>query len=215
MQFKFTRTHAILAAVVVTLLVIVISIASSFSSIKKEGVDRETALTSQYLDNQNELSKYISGFYEQLGVADRKSEQLNTILVEAIKGRYEGNTSAQPGQGQLFSAIAEAYPELTQLDVYDKVVDYIASNRESYATKQTKLLDMLSRYDNWRNTGLLHEPMVSMMGFPSDTLRAQIGNDITRGEDALDQMYRIVTTEQGSEAYRSGTMDPLTVDPAK
>lgn len=213
---KFKPVYGVVAGVVIIALFAVIGLFSTFNTVQKEGVNWETQLNAQYLANQNELSSYVSGFYEQLGVADRKSEKLNEILVEAVKGRYEGHTSAQPGQGQLFSAITEAYPDLTaNLNVYDKIVDYITGGREAYKSKQDKLLDMLGRYDNWRQSGLVHSRVVSMVGYPSNSLEARIGNNVTHGEDARNQMYRIVLTDAAVDAYETGTMDPLSVDPAK
>lgn len=206
---------AVIGGFVAVVMLVVVSVFVSFNNTQKQGVDLETQLTAQYLDNQNELSSYISGFYETIGVADRKSEKLETILVEAVKGRYDGKTSAQPGNGQLFSAIVEAYPDLAALDTYDKVVDYISAGREAYKQKQTKLLDMLRNYDKWRNSGLVKKQMVAMVGFPSENLKAQIGTEIKRGRDAEDQMYLIVTTSDTKTAYETGTMDPLTPEPQK
>ena len=81
------------------------------NGLQKEGVARETELNAQYLDNQNELSTYISKFYETVGIANLKSDKMDQILLDAVKGRYEGHTSAQVGQGQLFSAINFTRPE--------------------------------------------------------------------------------------------------------
>ena len=199
----------------VAILVIVVVVFSTFNGIQKEGVDKETALNAQYLDNQNELGSFISTFYEQLGIADRKSDKLNAILTEAVKGRYEGETSAQPGQGQLFSAITEAYPDLTQnLSVYDKVLDTVSSGRAAYKNKQTKLLDMLRSYDRWRNRGILHKMLVNTAGYPSDGLEARIGTKVVKGDAARDQMYLIVLPSDAAEAYTTGTMEPMTIPPS-
>jgi len=98
---------------------------SSLNGIQKDGVNYETQLNAQYLDNQNELGSYISGFYEQVGVANLKSQKMDQILTDAVKGRYDGNaSSAQVGHGQLFSAIQEAYPNV-DLSVYDKILNYV------------------------------------------------------------------------------------------
>lgn len=191
---------------------IVFTLGFTFGSVNKarnEGITREAALNAQYLDNQNELSSFVSTFYEQLGIADRKSDKLESILVEAVKGRYEGETSAQPGGGALFSAISEAYPDLSALDTYDKVADTISAGREAYKNKQSKLLDMLRSYDTWRKKGLVHSKVVSAAGFPSSGLQARIGDKVTTGSEALDHMYRIVLASQAAEAYETGTLEPL------
>jgi hypothetical protein len=183
----------------------------TMNSIQQEGVAQETALSAQYLDNQNELSSYKASFYEQIGVANLKSEKMDQILEDAVKGRYDGNSSAQPDRGQLFSAIVEAYPDLKGLDIFDKIVDHIRAGREAYKQKQSKLLDMLRAYDRWRGSGIIHSRLVKMAGFPSEHLEARIGTSVKRGAEARDQMYLIVTTADTKKAYETGTDEPLQV----
>lgn len=177
---------------------------------QKTMVSKEQALSAQYQDNQNELSTYVSTIKESLGVADRNTEALDQVLSDAIKGRYDGETTAEPGTGQLFSAIVEAYPDLQGVSLpYAKVQDAIFSGRQAYKNTQTKLLDMLRDYETWKNSGFIHSKLVAMVGAPSDNLRAQIGTAVSRGQDALDQMYIIVLAGEAQDAYTSGTMDPM------
>jgi hypothetical protein len=61
---------------------------------------------------------------------------------------------------------------------------------------------MLREYDTWRNCGLIHKHVVSMVGAPSQNLKAQIGTQINRGQDA-------------QKAYQTGTMDPLDLGPTQ
>lgn len=185
---------------------------AKLNSTNQAGVHREARLNALYQDNQNKLSAYVSGFYEQLGVAKAKSDKVDTILLDAVKGRYEGKTAARPGGGGLFSAMVEAYPSLTSLDVYDKVVDYVQAGRAAYANDQTRLLDALREYQEWRRAGLLHRALVGLAGFPSNELRAPLGaGRVLRGQAALDQMYVIVLTSDTQKAFQSGTLDPLQV----
>lgn len=184
------------------------------NSLRSESVGHETGLNAQYLASQNYLSSYFSGFYEKVGVANLKSAKLDKILLDAVKGRYdkEGFSS----KTALFSAIAEAYPDLSGLDAYDKIIDYISSQREGYRANQDKLLDMLRSYDNWRQDGYLQSLIVeSLLGIPSQRLEARIGEVVLRGREARDKMYLIVLTEQTRDAYKSGTMAPLSVNPAQ
>lgn len=213
---KFFRPWMfVVGGIMLALTLGVFSIYNMFNTIQMEGVDRETALTAQYLDNQNELSSYVSGFYEQIGVANLKSDKMDQILLDAVKGRYDGHTSAQPGQGQLFSAISEAYPDLAGLNIYDKIVDYVKAGRESYKQKQSKLLGMLQQYDKWRESGIIQSRLIKLAGFPSHALRAQIGTSASFGEAALNQMYVIVLTSDTIKAYQTGVQDPLPVPGGK
>src|SRR5262245_58567300 len=118
---NLTRAHYALAGVILAVLLVFVGY-QQLNGVHQARADYENGLNAQYVSNQNELSSYISGFYEQLGVAKLKSQKLNDILLAAVKGRYDAKGSAaQVGKGQLFSAISEAYPELTGLNVYDKV----------------------------------------------------------------------------------------------
>jgi hypothetical protein len=190
---------------------------STFNNIDKDAERREAALTAQYLDNQNELSKFISGFNETFGVAEVKADKLNEVLENAMKGRYEsGSSAAVPGAAgntALFSAMVEAYPDLSGLDSYDRVIDYVQAGRESYKQQQTKLLDMIREYDTWRRSGLIHQRLVILAGHPGDGLRAQIAEKVVTGEVALEQMRLIVTTSDTRAAYTTGTMEPLATSP--
>lgn len=185
---------------------------SQFNSVQNNGVNQEQALNAQYLNAQNELSAYISTFYETVGIADAKSEKLDQVLTDAIKGRYDEGGVTLGGQGQLVSALTEAYPDLAGLDIYDEVIDVIRSGRESFRGQQEKLLDMLRRYDAWRDEDILRSMFVSMRGFPSDRVKVEIDGRTLRGQDALDEMWRIVLTEEARDAYDTKTLDPLTVD---
>jgi hypothetical protein len=208
----FGSTAGLVAIGVVVLLVVVaIWQFSSFNGIKNTGVAKESALNAQYLDNQNELSKVTLQIKESLGVADLKSQKLDEVLTDAVKGRYDGDLqAATPGQApQLISALVEAYPDMSGLATYDRVVDIIQAGRESYANKQSKLLDMLRDYDTWRRSGIINSWKVSLAGFPSDGLEARIGTKIERGQDALDQMYLIVLVEGTTEAYETGVIEPV------
>lgn len=193
------------------LLILGMGLYGKANGIQKTSVQYEKQLNAQYLDNQNELSKFQSGFYEQMGIAGAKSDRMNQILADAVSGRYEAGPQGQGGQ--MFSAMVEAYPDLAGLDIYDKIIDYVAAGRQSYKETQTKLLDMIRVYETWKDSGLIQSRLVSMMGVPSDRLEARIGTKVVKGEAALEQMKLIVTTSTTQAAYTTGTMEPMTVAP--
>jgi hypothetical protein len=189
---------------------------SRFNGIRHKGVEYETQLSAQYSDAQNELGSYISTFYEQFNIASAKADKLNTVLADAIKGRYDktGLTPAAPGQtqgNQLISAMVEAYPDLSGLNSFDRILDTISAGRTAYKNKQTALLDRLRSYDNWRNQDIIGSWLINIAGFPSHSLRAQVGQQFVTGTAAEDQMYVIVLPSDANQAYTSGTLEPLTV----
>lgn len=180
------------------------------NGLRSVSVSYETSLNAQYLDNQNFLSAYVSGFYEQLGVANLKSEKMDRILLDAVKGRY--GEKGFSSQGAFFSAVMEAYPDIKGLNIYDKIADYISSKREGYRAIQSKLLDMLRSYDNWRQDGYIQCWVTAgFIGIPSERLEARLDGKIKHGKEARDQMYVIVLADQAADAYKSGRMAPLQV----
>lgn len=198
----------------VAVLVLVIGVFSTLgyvNGVRNTGIQYEQSLNAQYQSNQNELSTYILQFNETLGIADKQSAELNAILVEAVKGRYDG--AMEPGTGgSMFSAIQEAYPDLTaNTEMYARVQDLVVSGRNAYKNDQDLLLDKIRVYETWKDTGLVKSMVVNSLGFPSDRLEARIGNDVERGEDALDRMKTLVLTDAAVEAYTDGTQDPLIV----
>ena len=211
------QKHPRLIAGTVIALVVVLFAYSLFNGLYNTGVQYEQRLKNQYLDNQNYLSAYISGFYEQVSVARGATDALDQILLDAVKGRYE-NTSAGGGgytvNSPFFNAIVEAYPEASPQElvkIWSKLQDYVASQREGYRNVQSKLLDMLRAYDTWRYSGLIQSKVVSIVGFPSQRLEARFGNNVLTGQRALDKMYELVLDSKTRQAYENGTLDPLEI----
>jgi hypothetical protein len=191
---------------------------SSAMGIRGQGIRQETGLNAQHLENQNELSSYVSGFYEQTGLGQYKSDKLNQILTDYAKGRNFAK-EGQSEQAAFINAVVEAVPDLSGLNIFDKIVDYVQAGRERYRAKQEKLLDMLRFYDNWvsgeESAWRWLVVNYSPWKFPSDRLEARVGTEKWTGAKAREQMYLIVTTSSTKDAYKSGTMEPLVVPPGK
>jgi hypothetical protein len=197
--------------VVVTIILAIVSVVGYINSIRDEGIAKENLLEQQYQVNQNELSTYTASILESLGVADKGSSKLQDILVEAVKGRYDGKMEPGTG-GAMFSAITEAYPDLTATtQAYAKVQDQVMSGRTSYKNQQNKLLDQIRAYENWKDQGYPRSIVISFLGFPSNSLEARVGDTKYKGEDALDYMKRLVLTDEAVKSYETGRTAPLIV----
>ncbi|MDX1535813.1 MAG: hypothetical protein R3346_03575 [Candidatus Spechtbacterales bacterium] len=208
------RWVAIVSVVLVGVLVVILSLYGWVNGVRNTAISFERQLTSQYLSNQNNLSAYISGFYEQVSVAETQSDVLNDILLDAVKGRYDSEQGGFDVDSALFSAVVEAYPEASAQELlanWGKIQDYITAGRESYKNVQDMLLDQLRAYDTWREQGFVRSIVVSSLGFPSHRLEARVGDNTYYGLQARDRMYRIVLTSDALRAYEEGTMDPLEV----
>lgn len=187
-----------------------ISVYSYLNGLRSVSVQKENQLNAQYLDNQNRLSEYVSGFYEQLGLANLKSEKMDQIISNAVSGRYGDDGFSS--DGAFFAAVKEAYPDLAGLDIYDKIADYVKAKRAEFRGVQSKLLDMINSYDAWRQDGMTQSWVIkNILNIPSNRLVAQIGDIEYYGEEALRQMKKIVLAGQAVEAFKSGVMAPLSV----
>lgn len=183
------------------------------NGLRNDLIQKEASLVAQYKDNQNELSTYILQFKESMGVAGKGSERLEEILTEAVKGRYDGNMEPGTG-GSMFSAITEAYPDLTATtESYNKVQDLVVSGREGYKNKQTKLLDMIRDYDTWRESDLVNSFIIkNFLNAPTDRMKVTVGEQTFKGQDALDKISQIVLTKDAIDSYETGETDALIVD---
>ena len=207
---KYAKQKTVqIVAVIAVILLLVIGFVSSLNGVRNEGISREASLVAQYQDNQNELSNYIISFKETMGVADAGSDKIDKIITDAIKGRYDG--AMEPGdKGSLFSAIAEAYPDLTATtESYAKIQDFVISGREAYKNKQSVLLDKIRTYKVWRDSGYVHSTLVKIAGFPSDRMEVHAGDTVFTGNAALKEMETLVLISDATDAYKTHTVDPL------
>jgi hypothetical protein len=204
------KSTIILIAIVAVIALVTISFFGSLSSSQKEGNHMEQELSAQFQGAQLELDTYVKKIKESVGIANLKSDKLDLVISDAVKGRYENNSSAKLGQGQLFSAIKEAYPDASGLNIYDRLIDQVNAGREAYKQTQLKLRDNLRAYDTWRTDGLIRPTILrNFLGFPTDNLEARIGTSVKHGKDAEDQMKLLVTSSETDQAYQTGHDEPI------
>ncbi len=182
---------------------------SYYNSIQVTGTQLELGIDAQNNANTIELNQYVAGLYEQIGVANPKSAAMDKLLKDAVSGRYNLNSSADPSKtGSFFSAIHEAYPTLN-LDVYDRILDYVRAKRDDYTANQTKLQDMLQNFQVWQLAGFPHSFFVRMIGFPNNNLKAM--NDsgqMLYGQAALDYL---TTISQPNGSNNGGGQRPVKI----
>ena len=210
MEFiKNNKGIVTIAGVVVVALVAVMGIYGYLNGLRNEGIRREAALVAQYQDNQNELSNYIVSFKESLGIAEQGADKIDQILLDAVKGRYDG--AMEPGTGgEMFSAISEAYPDLTATtESYAKVQDLVVSGRAAYKNKQSLLLDKIRSYETWKESGFIQSSAINALGFPSDRMEVRIGERTLTGDAALNEMKSLVLVSDAVKSYETHTTEPL------
>ena len=204
----------ILGSIVAVLGFLALSAISTYTSVRNEGNTRELALTAKYSSNQAEYGQWRLGVVDQLGIAREKAEAIESILDAAVSGRYNKEGSPDVDSGKLFSAIAEAYPDLSGTDIYDRVLEFVKQGRVRFGQAQAELQEMIQGYDTWRTTGSFLHPTFAGWLFPSDNLKARVGDKVYKGEEALEKMARVIVGSDTTEIFDSGTDKPI-VTPKK
>lgn len=209
----FVKNHkglVIGGAIVALLLIVIVSFISSINTTRNTLIQKEQALVGEYKSNQNELSTYTNQVKESLGVADIGNDKVGQILKDAISGRYDGNM--QPGTGgSMFSAISEAYPDLTaNTAMYAKVQDQVIAGRNAYKNTQNKLIDRARDYETWIRSEWDRSFIVkNILGAPTQDLKIVIGETTLRGQDALDKLSQPIMSSDAIKSYDTGVSDPV------
>ena len=175
-----------------------IALYAHINSVYNETIRREIPLSALYLENQNELSSYVSGFYEQIGIADRKSEAMNKILLDSVRGRYDNG-------GGL---------DLSGLTIFDQMLPYIQEGRVKFKNRQSLLIDQVNAYKLWYREGFVRSMILSNF-IPTRNLEARNGDVVHQGAAALAMMERIILDSTTKQAYETGVLEPLIGAPKK
>jgi hypothetical protein len=200
---KWVIPVGIVAIVVVLLFTLFVT----KNGVTNTGNKKEATLNAQYNDNSNYLSDCITRIRESAGVVKGQTAALDQVLTDAIKGRYDQGSSAQVGGGQLFSAIKEAYPDLSAIGTgFDKVLTVVNGCRTDYRDIQTKLQHMIADFDSWRTGSFTVRTFGG--GFPNNNLKAAKGDTILHGQAALDQMSTVVLVKEAKQAQTTHEITP-------
>ncbi len=203
------KKYLIGGGIALALLIAIVSAINTYTTVRNEGRSRETALTHKYNSMQASYGQWRLGVIDQLGIAREKSEAMDKILTNAIEGRYNKKGAPDVDSGKLFSAIKEAYPDLSGLDIYDRILVYVQQGRERFTQEQGQMQTMIQEYNTWRSTGSFLHPTFAGWLFPSDMLKAQIGNTTYTGEEALEKMARPIVGSDTTQIFDTGTDVPV------
>lgn len=183
---------------------------STYTNIRNEGRQQELSLTAKYRAMQASYGQDRLAFTDQIGIAREKRDAMDKILTDAVSGRYNKPGSPEIDSGKLFSAVVEAYPDLSGLNIYDKILDFITRMRSKFAQDQAQIQEMIRDYNEWRTTGsFLHPTFVDWAGFPSESLELRIGDNVYRGQEALDRMSRPIVGNDTNVIFEDGEDKPV------
>ncbi len=197
---KFWWAIAGSAVLLVLLVLFLIS-----NGVTNDGKKKQQDLIVLYNDTSNVLSDCLVKTKSAVGLTNAQTEALDKVIIDAVKGRYTEGGSAQPGRGQLFSAISEAYPDTSALSAtFDKVLIIITGCRSNFKDSQAALQRGLARFNQWRSGSLT----VRTFGgkFPDDELKIKVAGNSVTSEDALDQMGEMVIVAEASTARDTGVL---------
>ncbi len=186
-------------------IVIGLSLYGYAASIRNQALAWETDLNATYRSNEIELTTYSNTVLEQSGLARIKSEKINEVIRGALQGRY-GDKGMQ--NGSMMTAIAEAYPDVRSLDIFDKILPTIASGREGMRNKQNLLIEKAQKYDYWRKEGIFRAWVLNGV-YPSADLSIKVGERVVTGVEALNHLKEPLLNESTDKAFQTHRTEAL------
>lgn len=210
---NISKKAAVWISISIVVVILIISIFGWANNMQKQSVEKEVRLSRTYESMKSDLDTFLSTAREQAGVTKAQSAAFDKIMLDAVSGRYQGKegqpTSAQPGTGTLFSAIAEAYPNLDGINSsYNRILDTITSGRQTFNNGQKKLQDEIRSYDTWRKSGIIHSwALETFIGVPTDNLTITNGDQKFVGQAAYDKMSQVIQSGVTSQAFKTGNLE--------
>lgn len=158
----------------------------SVIGINNDCIQQESGLTQTYKNNQNKYDAFVKTVAEMAQVPAMYRDDLKTVTLAAISGRY-----GKGGSKAVFQFIKEHNPSFDSA-LYVKLQQAIESGRISFAADQTTLLDKKRVYENTLKifpTGAV----ARLLGFPKLDL----------------SKIDIVTSEETEKVFSSKKSAPL------
>ena len=170
------------------------------NSVKNEGNSRQASLVKKYKETTNYLSDCVVKTTQLVGATKAHTEAINTVVTDAVKGRYEEGSSAKPGANDaLFSALVEAYPDTSGISkVFGDVMDKIAGCRTDVRRKQSELQNSIALFNKWRDAGTKTRYFGGSK-YPTNGLEIKVAGRSVTGQEALDQMGNIMAVSEATE----------------
>lgn len=192
-------------AIVGVLLLGGLSLYGYAASIRNQALAWETDLNKVVRIEVSERATYENSILEQTGLADLKSDKMNSIIRGAIEGRYGDN----PSQGTaLLQVVKEAYPDTKGLDIYDRILPAIAAGREAIRNKQNLRIEKAQAFDYWRKEGIFRAWILSGI-YPSRDLTFKIGDKTYYAAEALEKMAEPISTGAVNKSFETGLEGPV------
>lgn len=162
------------------------TLVGSYISAANYGVRAENEIKAVWENNQNVLGQYTTKVQEAAQVPAMYRDDLKTVVVAAVQGRYGAN-----GSKAVMQWLKEANIPF-DASMYNKMQQIIESGRNQFQAEQTRLVDVKRTYSNnlgyvWRGFWL------NLAGYPKIDL----------------SKYMVITTDGVAEAFKTGKQGPI------
>lgn len=196
----------------VALLVVVLSVWQYHISVTNEGEALQERVEQTYESAQNSLSTCLDQGQTAAQVADQEFDRLKDILIDVASARYvdgQGNptgASQALGGGVFFSAVFEAYPNISQQG-FQNLQAVVVGCRDEYQGSQDRLFNEVREFETWIQVGNVFNQWIKN-NFPTDSLDAEDygTGDLLVGQPALEYMSRVIMVVEARDAYRDGEL---------
>ncbi|MFY9227893.1 MAG: hypothetical protein WAO28_01005 [Candidatus Microsaccharimonas sp.] len=190
----------------VVALVVGLSVFFTYQNVISTGNQKEANMSSLYAQGATTLSTCLVQTSQAANVAQAESEALQEVFASAIAARYD-TPAGQIDEGALFSAIVEAYPDVTGLEeTFQQVISVIVGCRTDYANAQALVQVAVKDFNSWR-TGSWVVRTFGGSEFPNDNLYIAIGDTEVYGQEAYEIMRKPIVDNSTITAYEEGVIE--------
>ena len=194
------------SALVVLLVIglVVYIIASWLQGISNEAAQRQNDLITAQARVQTQLSTCLDSGRTAAKVTQKEFDSVKDVLVSTAEARYQ-NEGALSGDA-FIQVISENNPTIDQSS-WRRLVDIMVGCRKDVRDDQNELQRLSNEFKTWTETGDVFTSKVRN-NYPDDRLVAfdVLQKKKITGQDALDYLNRIITTEEATNAIGSGVM---------
>jgi len=210
----FVKKHLkwiIAGGIALVVVIIAVSVISTYMNTRNEGKRQEQSLTALYNQSMNSLSTCLDQGQTAAQVTQKEYESIKDILVGTVSARYVDETGAPTdasgvlGGGKLISALQEAYPQIDQRS-WQNLQTIVVGCRDEFQGTQDRIQTYAANYNKWRVTTDLSNFWIKS-GFPSDELKVRTANgDTLYGQAAYDRITRVVSVADATTAFETGQL---------
>lgn len=177
-----------------------------------DGNRQEASLNAWFNDEVVALHTCTAKTARAAQVTNGNTKAVDDILKHAVAGRYGSGNNLD--QGKLFSAMHEAYPDLSALNkTFQDAMAIMVGCQDDFAAAQNVVQAKVANFKSWR-TGSWTVRTFGGDEFPNDNLEVNIaGMDRLTGQQALNLMSRPIADADTANAIKTGEDESYKNDP--